>query len=351
VLSDFMGSGKVQQVLLCGTRYGRSYLDTIDDSKGLELGGILARGSQDSVRLSQQYGVNLFTCVDEIEEKFDLSCIALPQDAGVKIAMKLIQQQIPVLMEHPVSLVNLQLLLAKAKEYGTCCHINSHFAYLEPISQFISHCKKLNELSAAININVSCNSRTLFSVIDILMRSFGTFSISDLKVAGVDPHGHYHSCTFLLDTIALTLTYQNWKYDIDDSKDSPLGHQISVTYPQGVLNLGGTFGPCLWFPLAAGGIGQEIALYNQAEAVYLNRVFYWRNLANRKAMRDLCDSCQDDINVPHYQHKNYLLQLCETWQNLINRFGAPKVIEDIDAIDRHFWQLRQTCVPDAVIAE
>lgn len=334
-----MESGNVKQVLLCGTRYGKSYLDAIDDCKELELAGLFARGSKDSIRLSQQYGAELFTNVDEINEPFDLSCIALPQEIGIKTAVALMQKHIPVLMEHPISLENLQLLLATAAKHSTRCHINSHFAYLAPITQFITSCKKLNGLSTALNINVSCNSRTLFSVIDILMRSFGTFSVSDPKVTVLDPHGHYQSCTFMLGAIPLTLTYQNWKYDIDDSNDSPLGHQITVTYREGVLNLGGTFGPCLWFPLSAGGLGKEVALYNQPEPVYLNRVFYWRNLANRKALQDLSDVC--DGNVPYYQQQGYLLQLCKIWQALINTFGEPKVIAGVDSIDQSCWQVTE----------
>jgi len=240
-------------------------------------------------------------------------------------------------MEHPILVANLEALLATAAEFETYCHVNSHFAYLEPVTKFITNCKKLNLLSTAININLVCNSRTLFSMIDIMMRCFGMFSITKLTVTELDTAGHYQSCTFLLGTIPLTLTYQNWKHDIDDSKDSPLGHQITVIYPEGVLSLGSTFGPCQWFPLAAGGVGNDVALYNPSEPVFLNNVFFLRSLANRKAIQDLVNTCHD--SGPIYQQKEYLLQLCQFWQNLTERFGAPKVIEGIESIDRQYWKL------------
>ena len=72
----------VQNVLLCGTQYGRVYLPAIYEQPGIELAGILARGSVRSVRLAEQAGVPLFHEVNELDEPIDMACVAVGEEIG-----------------------------------------------------------------------------------------------------------------------------------------------------------------------------------------------------------------------------------------------------------------------------
>jgi len=326
-----MSNSKKRQVLLCGTQYGQTYLPAIFESKEFELAGILAQGSDRSVRLSEQCGVELYTTTVQLDRTFDLACVAINESVGTVIGIDLLKQHIPILLENPVSLKHMIRLLECADEFKVACHVNSHFPELPPVADFIRRCKAMNTDSQAFAVNVQCNSRTLFSALDILLRCFGMFDPVDMQVRdffcednvcneGDDDSGSqaYNVVSYLIGDIPCSLLYQRWRHDVDDSTDSPLGHQITVTYPDGVLMLCGTFGPCLWFPLVVGDLSAERPIYSllnnaQQNLVNTHEIVRWRTEANRQVMRELDAASRDVSLLPYYQQRDYLLQLCGLW--------------------------------------
>ncbi len=319
-----MTDDQKKRVLLCGTQYGQIYLPAIAQEQELELVGILARGSDRSVRLSEQQGVSLYTDIEQIDEIVDIACVAINENIGTPIADRFLQQGIATLVEHPMSINNIRQLLDTAQEYSSRCHINTHFSSITPVADFIQHSQKLNQRSRPKIINVSCNSRTLFSSLDILMRCLGCFTLKDLSVNAV---GDYRNCTMLLDDIPCTLTYQQWRYKQDNSMDSPLGHQITVTYSDGVLSLGGTYGPSLWFPLVSGDLPLSMHLCQnlqseQSEFATVSTMRYWRQQANQMALREI--SRQQHSEADHHSNK-YQIYLCELWTSLISQLGTHTI--------------------------
>src|ERR1700739_2393264 len=68
----------IMRVLVCGTNYGRFYLEAIRlDRADFRLAGILARGSVRSQLTALEYGVPLFRGVTEVDRDVDLSCAAM----------------------------------------------------------------------------------------------------------------------------------------------------------------------------------------------------------------------------------------------------------------------------------
>lgn len=317
---------KRRQVLLCGTQYGQAYLPAIYQEKGFELAGILARGSDRSVRLAEQHGVKLYTHIEQIDEEIDVACIAINELVSVPLAQALIAQGIATLVEHPMSGESMRALIASTELGGGVCHINGHFPELPPIADFIRLSQKLNQFSQPRIINICCNSRTLFSSLDILMRCFG---VIDLAPLSMHTAGHYQNATTLLSSeafspVPLTLAYQQWRYSQDDSRDSPLGHQITITYPEGVLSLGGTFGPCLWFPLIAAGVPAESFLYEPVSRQYnrtitVAEMVQWRVLANQQTLRELVAEQRESIL---HCTASYMTRLCSLWSELFALLGS-----------------------------
>jgi len=324
--NSHMSRSKKKQVLLCGTQYGQTYLNALDETHDFEVCALLAKGSDHSIKLSEQRAINLYTQVDQIDETVDLACVAIGGDIGANIAIALLKKTIPVLIEHPVSVENSQKLLKIAKENNSTCNINCHFTNIYPVVNFIELCRKLNAISTPNIINVACNSRTLFSMLDILMRCFGRFSMDNLKSTKIDVSGFYQNCTLLLNGLPCSLVYQKWRSENDDSKDSPLGHEITITYPQGVLRLAGTFGPCQWFPLIAAGMSSHFPVYsehiNSAKININTHVVQWRIDANKQAVRNLYESHLLNRSVDSYQKEDYLIHLCMIWTQLFSKLGT-----------------------------
>ena len=330
-----------KQVLLCGTQYGQTYLPAIFQANDLALSGILAKGSDRSVRLAEQYSVPLYYSVQEVPKETDVAIVAINEQVATPIAKSLLQHGIDVLLEHPVHSHNLESIFDVAAKCDRTCHLNGHFSHLPPVSEFIQVCKNLNTINPPQIINVQCNSRTLFSTLEILMRCFGMFHLEQI---GINKIGDYCNLSMALDDIPLTLTYQQWRFKADDSKDSPLGHQINITYPQGVLNLGGTFGPCLWFPLIANGAPLATRIYSSVqdslykEQATIAELIQWRKYANQHSIQELLANCS--VN-PHNQQK-FVLHLSKMWSQLFDEFGF-KVRND-----RVNESIGQFLTPDAI---
>lgn len=334
---------QAKQVLLCGTEYGQTYLPAIYQKKGFELAGILARGSDQSIRLAEQHGVSLYTRVDEIDEPIDIACVAINETVGTPIAQQLLQKGISTLVEHPLSINSIQQLITTATNSNTRCQINSHFAELPPIADFIRVCQILNATSTPSVITIFCNSRTLFSTLDVLMRCFGLIHLQQLSTCSAN---HYQHCTMLLSgdsitNLSCTLVYQQWRYEQDNSMDSPLGHQISITYPRGVLNLAGSFGPCLWFPLMAAGVPNQYPLCqstlpDRQSPPTLQTIIEWRKLANQQALDQLCMPVHE---CPVQHTPAYMTHLCNLWTTLFAQLGKTIIPAQPIGSFENYWDI------------
>lgn len=323
-----------KQILVCGTNYAQAYLHAIDYLKEYEVSALLARGSERSVRLSEQRAIKLYQSVAQIDVQVDLACVAIGGDVGASVASELIKREVPVLLEHPVSIENIRHLLLLAKDHDTLCHVNSHFPGIKPVASFIEICKQLNRRYSPRVIHAACNSRTLYSMLDILQRCFGEIDLEQFTSSPMGKDAFYENCSFLVNGTPCALVYQRWIGLADDSKDSPLGHEITITYPSGVLRLGGTFGPCQWFPLVAGGIPQHVPIVSDSDETRseVNRlnIIQWRIVSNQEAIKHLHDSSLKPVNSDVYQSREWLENLCSLWSLLHNRLGVVPIDVNYD---------------------
>lgn len=106
------------RVIVCGTTFGRIYIHGIQKygQERFKLVGILASGSERSRKYSEQYGIKLFSSIDEINPlEVDLACVVIRSGivggSGADIALSLLNKGINVLQEQPVSYV----------EAANCC--------------------------------------------------------------------------------------------------------------------------------------------------------------------------------------------------------------------------------------
>ena len=322
------------RVLLCGTQYGSVYLPAIYEDPSLDLSGILARGSARSRRLAEQAGVELYQQVDEIHEPIDLACIAIGGEVGVELGIAFLEKKVPVLIEHPISDQDYLLLLQAAQKNDSVCHINGHFADLPPARDFIEAATLLSREYRPHLINCTANKRTLYSLLDMLMRAFGAFELSNFTSQRI---GDYTACTFLLNEIPVNLSFQNWHGAEDDSRDAPLGHQITTIYPIGTLSLTGTYGFSSWCPLVAtipAPRAPSAVISRNLEAQVIANITSWRIEANQKAMNQLLTKA--DHKVSH-QSAPYLKCLTSVWSDRMAQL-ATSVKPDIpEIVPSEYW--------------
>lgn len=333
-----------REILLCGTQYGGSYIPALYQSRHLRLAAILAKGSRRSITLAEQAAVPLFSAVAQIAHNPDAAIVALGGELGFGVAKQLLLRNIPVLLEHPVTPKHLRPLLELSAAQGTSLHINSHFSELPASLEFIAVCKKLNRLSEPLVINMSCNSRTLFSALDILLRAFEGCEIGAVSISSLGEN--YRVIQFNIGSVPCLLTYQHWRHEQDDSTDAPLGHQLSATYPEGVACLTGTFGPFYWYPLLAAASKATQLFGNCYElerksacAPVQDQIIRWRLQANINAVDRLLNACDDPDRVCKSQSNTYLMQLSCFWQSIFTPAGFKVVPPLCAKLDEQFMSV------------
>ena len=185
-------------------------------------------------------------------------------------------------------------------------------------------------------VNCACNPRTLFSFLDLLMRALGVFEINDFELDVMGSRSlPYEVLTFEMNEVPVILCYQAWEGSQDDSRDSPVGHGLQITFPEGVLSLMGSYGPVVWNPLIAAKRNGQLPVFEGLDRYLGLRprdLYQWRQKANRQAILELEKS---DYKSSPYQRKEYLTVLSKNYSRMKEVLGEPKIHEPIEFIPEY----------------
>ncbi|MGW8380602.1 Gfo/Idh/MocA family oxidoreductase [Streptomyces sp. ODS28] len=249
--------GAPLRVVVCGTRFGQIYLSALARRpERYRLVGIVARGSDRSRALAEEYGVPLYRSVADLPDGVDVACVAVSGAAGggpgVELARELMERGVHVLQEHPLLPAELADCLRTARGTGTQYLLNTFYPHLEPVRRFIAAARRLVELRTPVFVDAMCAVQVSFDLLDILAEVFGgvrPWSLSAPEKA--DPGTAGRPLTAVEATVAgvpLSLRVENRMEPGDDSSSLFL-HRVTVGTEAGNLTLVSTHGPVVWSPV------------------------------------------------------------------------------------------------------
>jgi len=222
------------RVLVCGTNYGRRYLEAIAAApRRYELAGILARGSTRSALTAAAYGVPLFTSVDKVP-RVDAAFAAMGPE-GNPAVLELLRRGIGVLCEHPLKPAFLRKALATAAVSGARFQVNTHFSSLPAPRAFIRRCAAMFRKERPLFIDGALTPRLSFAFFDIVRRGLGAIGRIETNLR-LEPRRPEGSVANLVDC------------------------RIAIGFPSGILTLLSLAGPVILnaTPHARGGPLAEI---------------------------------------------------------------------------------------------
>ncbi len=322
------------QVLLCGTNYGASYAQALwSQPAGMRLAGILSRGSERSRALARQLGTSHFSALhDVIAGSIDAAIVAVPGIDGVELVMALLKRGVHVLAEHPWEPEALEKALAAARAKNLVLHVNSHFADLESVDQFLRHANRGAQLPP-IFVNLAVNARTLYSSIDIVGRLLFPNAPRPVQFTPANPSAADPSAPAFFATIhgvvanvPVAIHCQRYSSAVDDGLATFVNHQIILGFMDGNLMLGDTFGPSLWVPRIMPQTQWAHTAWtllspppNESAGAYGAAV---RDRANRAA----CERFAAQIGTGEAaaaQRPEYLVQVSRTWRTALDSLWGP----------------------------
>lgn len=246
---------------MCGTSFGRVYLQAVHQDPEVELAGVVSRGSAASAEYAKAYGVPHFIGIEQVPGDIDIACVAVRAGAaggdGAKLAQSLLRRGIHVLQEHLLHPDELTDCLRTAREHDVCYRLNSFYPHLRPVQLFLHAARILRERQRPLHVDATAGSQVVYSLLDIIGRAVGRlrpWAIGDPAAlppelaALADPPMPYTHLTAVIGGVPVSLRVQNQIHPADPDNHALLLHRLAIAFDSGVLTLADTHGPVLWSP-------------------------------------------------------------------------------------------------------
>lgn len=243
-------------VLVCGSGFGKIYLNAISKMEDFYISGILGSGSKRTKMLADELEVPYFEDANDDRIIADLACVIIPNSGaggrGFEVAKSLLKRGISVLLEHPAHEREILECLKVSKDTGFM--INPFYRYTEPFLDFLDILNDLKKQSNIVNMSLECSINVLYDGIDMLSCCLN--SISSWKLGDVSDLCNLDTKDKICDTVLVSeigntpvtfkINRNVDKYDADHPMH--LYHRIETTFSNGRLCLINTNGPIIWLP-------------------------------------------------------------------------------------------------------
>lgn len=319
------------QVLLCGSGYAASYVaPLLERPSGMRLAGVLSRGSARSRGLARQLSVPHYAGLGALPEGVvDAAVVAVPGEAGTRLAVGLLGRGVPVLAEHPWEPEALERALAAAAEHGVVFEVNGHFADLaEGPGTLLRHAAAAPR---PLYAHLTANPRTLWSALDLLGRALGGLRPLELAPDAAPGPGAVGFAVVqgTLAGVATTILCQTQVSAHDDGSATLVNHRVELGYADGLLSLADTFGPVVRversLPPALWSRPAWSLLSPLPTAVAGVAATALRHAANLAALDRFAAHLRGGPPAPEVA-PSYLRDLAAVWRAALDRIGGLRVV-------------------------
>jgi len=342
-----MENNNKKKVIVCGTTFGRYYLEAVKKRNDIfQLEGIFASGSQRSKELAETYGLPLYTKIDEIPDEIDIACVVIRSDGcgsvGTTIAVELMKRGINVIAEQPVHKSFLAQSFKTATANHVCYQTANLYAYLPSTRKFLSAATKLNEKMRPIYIKATFSTQVSFPAMEILTESTNIRDSLSIDFISEETHP-FTVLSGKLGNIPVTMEFQNELCPSDPDAFMNLLYEFTLFYPSGRLVYSDTMGSVVYRPRIyvpknkySGdneGMEQptEVVLYKKEETSFYDEVnINWVN-----AISDALEEFSKRIDRFRANGKTDSrgakeIRWAEKWEELHKIFGFSKLAEKND---------------------
>ena len=319
------------QILVCGTGYGASYLESLaQPGSSWRLAGILARGSERSRSLARGYGVPFYRTPEDVSPRaVDAACVAVSGPPGEALVHAFLERGVHVLVEHPQSPAAVESFLGTAQAGDATLHLNSHVGDIETAAAFLAAAVSARQRNPPFFVTGIFNPRTLYGGLDLLARALGTLEPFDFApaVEGEGPRPPFVTLQGQLGGVATALQCQSSTSRHDDGTATHLNHQLSLCFPEGTLQLADTYGPALWLPVQNPQTPLSIPAWScLTTPLTLHQGHKLRCAANHLALERFAAHIRTST-PPSEQTPRRLREVSRAWQAACAALGPISVVE------------------------
>lgn len=344
------------RVVVCGTSFGRVYLQGVHQDPSLELAGVLSRGSAASRGYAADYGVPSYTAVDQLPDDVDIACVVVRAGvaggAGGELSQQLLRRGIHVLQEHLLHPDELSACLRTAREHQVGYRLNAFYPHLGPVRRFLAAAAALRQRQRPLFVDAVAGGQVLYPLLDMIGRAVG--GLRPWRFAAPQPlpaelaaltgaAGPYTHVPGVIGEVPLWLRVQHQIHPADPDNHALLLHRLAIGFEGGILTLADTHGPVLWSPrmhserdptgrLIMAGPGTERLAVPSTEPLGPATAPTFRDVfgslwpaAVGTALAELRADLTDPVRA--VAAGQWALSVTSLWHDLNTRLGPPELIE------------------------
>ncbi|HRU97883.1 MAG TPA: Gfo/Idh/MocA family oxidoreductase [Ruminococcus sp.] len=243
---------KKLKAVVCGASFGQFYMEALSRmSDRIELVGLVARGSEKSIRCAEIYGVSLFTSKDQIPDDIDIAFVILRSavlgGAANEYTDFFLDRGVHVLQEFPVHPDDVRNNFKKARKNKVCYHVGDFYLHLPQIRKFTEYVKKLNEICPPSHIQMSLAAAVSMPALMMLRDMLPSANRPELKCVS-DNETPFQVILGNIDGVPVTAEIHNEVNTDDPDSAMYLLQAFNVIYETGRLSLQDPLGDIFWYP-------------------------------------------------------------------------------------------------------
>ncbi|MCE7007289.1 Gfo/Idh/MocA family oxidoreductase [Kibdelosporangium philippinense] len=337
------GPAKPLRTIVCGTNFGRLYLDALRALPQFELVGLLSRGSGYSAALADRLGVPSYSRVEDLPAAVDVACVVVPSGVpagvGTALAVRLLARGVHVLQEHPLHPDELATCLRAASAHGRQYRLNTHYPRLPEVRRFLEAATRLRGKRKLLFADVVTPVHLLQPVVDIIGQALG--GLSPCTFGEPVGSGPIRTVDGVIAGVPLSLRVHHQLDPTDHDNHALFWPRITVGSDGGVLTLADVHGPVLWSPrlhsrreddhrLTLAGGSLELPTTSTLGPVVRHQPTYaeaFRTIwpaAIGAALTDFATAMGETADPLRWGQRD--LAVCRRWQQLLDRLGQPDLI-------------------------
>lgn len=243
---------KVYKIVVCGTNFGRIYIQGIKKSSNCKLIGILSRGSLQSRQCADDNGVPLYTNICQLNSNdVDIVCIAVKSSItggkGTEIALECLKKGINVIQEQPVHYSDMVKCYKESLKNNCYYMVNNFYSNL-PAGKIMTECAgKLLNITEPLLIEAECSVQVLYPLLDIIGKMVGSITPYEIHKLG-DKNGILSIIEGKINQIPLILKIENRMVPNDSDNYALLFHRLILFTNSGQLVMDNSIGEVFWEP-------------------------------------------------------------------------------------------------------
>lgn len=247
-MSELKGKLKV---VVCGTRFGRFYLEAIKQSHEFELAGIVSTGSAFSQKCAEKYGTKLYTDLEQLPSDVDIACVVIRTTVlggeGTELALRLMNKGVHVLLEQPAHQRDLARCYQASRQNNVFFALGDLYVELPSVKKFILLAQGIIKQQTPLYLNIDLATQVSFPLVHILAKALP--SLRPWKVESViNDDTPFQVVSMTIGGIPVVIRAHN-QVDTEVSDGYlHLLHKISLGVGGGNLTLSDTHGPVTWQP-------------------------------------------------------------------------------------------------------